>query len=304
MNNFWHIYIGFFVIINILGYSFLLYYTSDIKLDNVHENLDDLSNKYSEYHYNEIEELNEPLPKWWYWMFFISIFYAIIYLIFYPGLGKFSGVLNWTSSNECSSKVEQHKKLYNDLYKSYKNLSIEDLSQNNDALKIGKNIFLNNCSPCHGYNAKGSKGFPNLTNNIWLYGGSPDSIKDSITNGRSGVMPSLGQFIGTDNDIRNVALYVQSLSIVNSYNKDELEKGENIFKKICYLCHGLDAKGDQIKGAPSFINPQWIYGSSLEDIIQTIKYGRGGNMPSHKNILSEDQIHLVTSYVYSLNNNK
>ncbi|HFL8794938.1 MAG TPA: cytochrome-c oxidase, cbb3-type subunit III [Candidatus Azosocius sp. HAIN] len=301
MNNFWHLYVGFFVFINILIYGLILYFSNNIKKDDFHHKVDLNSVKYSEYHYDEIEELNEPLPKWWYWMFFISIFYGIIYLIFYPGFGNFSGILNWSSSSECRLQIEKHKKVYNDLYKSYKNISIEDLSNNNDALKIGRNIFLNNCSPCHGYDAKGSKGFPNLTNSIWLYGGSSKDIIETITNGRNGIMPALGQIIGNDEDIKCVALYIQSLSIKNNCDSNFLIKGKEIYQKICFICHGIDASGDKIKGAPSLMKPQWVYGSSLEDIISTIKYGRSGVMPSHKDILSEDQIHIVTSYIYSLN---
>ncbi|QQG46723.1 MAG: cytochrome-c oxidase, cbb3-type subunit III [Candidatus Azosocius agrarius] len=299
MNNFWNLCICFVILVNIFGYGLFLYYTKNIKLETkVHENFDHMV----EYdHYDEIEELNEPLPKWWYWMFLVSIFYGILYLICYPGLGKFSGVLNWTSSGECTSKIEQQKKVYNDFYNVYKNINVENLSINESALKIGRNLFLNNCSSCHGYDAKGSKGFPNLTNNIWLYGGTVNDIKDTITNGRNGRMPPLGQFIGNDEDIKCVALYVQSLSINKNYDEILLSKGRDIFNKICVLCHGKDALGDKMKGAPNLVNPQWIYGSSLEDIMQTVKYGRSGDMPSHKHILTEEQIHIVTAYIYSLN---
>lgn len=301
MNNFWHVYVCFIVLIHIVGYGFLLYYTKSIKLSETHEEHDNDIIKYSEYHYDEIEELNEPLPKWWYWMFFISIFYGVIYLIFYPGFGKFSGILNWTSHKECSLDIDNHKKLYNDLYGAYVNVSVDNLSKNKDALKIGNNIFLNNCSPCHGYDATGSKGFPNLTNNIWLHGGDPEEIKESITNGRNGFMPAYGPIIGNEEDIKCVALYVQSLSIKGVYDNTHLERGKNIFQKICFICHGSDANGDKLKGAPSLLTPQWIYGSSLDDIIQTIKYGRKGQMPAHRDILTKDQIHIVTSYIYSLN---
>ena len=143
MSNFWHIYIGLIVLINILLYSLLLYYTKNIEIENILEAANVNTVEYDEYHYSEIEELNEPLPKWWYWMFFISIFYGIGYLIFYPGFGKFSGVLNWTSSVECYSEIEKHKSLYNDLYKSYRNIGINDLYKNENAFKIGRNIFLN-----------------------------------------------------------------------------------------------------------------------------------------------------------------
>lgn len=302
MSNFWHFYVFFIVAINIIFYGVLLFYTKNIKVNDTHEKINIEVSKYVEYHYSEIEELNEPLPKWWFWMFFVSILFSVLYLICYPGAGKYSGIFNWTSDKECSSDVIKYKNLCNDLYKSYKNVPVELLSKKADALKIGRNLFLNNCSSCHGYDATGSKNFPNLTNNIWLYGGKPEEIKESITKGRNGVMPAFGFFLNNEEDIRSVALYVSSFSMKYDCDSATLEKGKNIFQKICFVCHGSDARGDKIKGAPSFVEPQWIYGSSLDDIIYTIKNGRSGKMPSHENILTEDQIHILTSYIYSLNN--
>ena len=173
-------------------------------------------------------------------------------------------------------------------------------STNLKALKIGKSLFTNNCSLCHGLDAKGGNGFPNLTNNKWLYGGTPTDIKTTITNGRRGKMPPYGHIIGNDSDIEATALYVLSLS--GKEKESELtNKGKIKFTTICAACHGLNAKGNKYIGAPDLTDPQWIYGETLNNIKTGIKNGRNGVMPAHKDILSKEQIHILTAYIYSLN---
>lgn len=285
------LYIVFLVVFSILLYSCLIYFTKSV------ENSDDSKEKHS---FDGITELNKPLPAWWLWLSVISIIFAACYLFLYPGLGKNKGFLEWTSYKECDKKTLERDKLYNPIYISFYKDNIETLSLNLKALKIGKSLFLNNCSICHGIDAKGGNGFPNLTNNKWLYGGTPIEIKTSITNGRRGKMPPYAAIIVNESDIDATALYVLSLS----KKEKELEltdKGKIKFTTICAACHGLNAKGNKYIGAPDLTDPQWIYGNTLKDIKTTIKSGRSGTMPAHKDVLTKEQIHILTAYIYSLN---
>lgn len=290
MSNFWSIYIIVIVVVSILIYSGLIYFTRNIEQ----------SNESSEHHvYDGIEENNKPLPFWWVSLFVLSIIFAIIYLFFYPGLGKFNGILNWTSKKECDNKTLEENKLYEPIYIALGNKTIDELKNDLKALKIARSIFVNNCAICHGVDAKGALGFPNLTNNKWLYGGDVNDIKHTITNGRNGKMPPLGVVVGDDLDA--VAVYVLSLS-QKVEDKELIERGKSRFNKICNACHGQNAKGNKFLGAPDLTDPQWIYGGSIEDIKKTITTGRSGFMPAHKNILTKEQIHILTAYIHLLNN--
>lgn len=286
------IYIISLVVLSILFYSFLIFFTKDMEHGD--------SSSDTGHSFDGITELNKPLPLWWLWMFIISIIFSICYLFLYPGLGHIKGFLNWTSHKECNENIIKNDKIYESIYIAYNKQSVEELSKNEKALKIGRSLFLNNCSLCHGLDAKGGNGFPNLTNNKWLYGGSPNEIKTTITNGRMGKMPPYATVIGSETDIQSTAWYVLSLS--TPYISDKLtDKGKLKFTSICSACHGLNAKGNKFIGAPDLTDPQWIYGGKLEDIISAIKHGRQGIMPAHKDVLSKEQIHLLTAYVYSLN---
>lgn len=290
MSNFWSIYIIFIVVVSILIYSGLIYFT---------RNIEQSSDSNDHHVYDGIEEDNKPLPFWWVLMFCLSIIFAVIYLIFYPGLGKFNGLLHWSSKKECDNKTILENKIYEPIYTSLGSKTIDELKNDLKAMKIARSIFVNNCSICHGIDAKGALGFPNLTNNKWLYGGEIDDIKNTITNGRNGRMPPLGAIIG--DNVEAVATYVLSLSKKVSDN-DLVEKGKIKFGTICIACHGQNATGNKFLGAPNLTDPQWIYGGSIEDIKKTIIFGRSGFMPAHKNILTKEQIHILTAYIHLLNN--
>jgi len=292
VSNTLNIYIIFLVVMSVLAFSWLLYVTKDAKPED--------DNSGSPHTYDGIVELNEPLPLWWLWLAVISICFTIGYLTLYPGLGKFKGWLDWNSRKDCDQKIIERDKLYDPIYSSFSKDSVEDLSNNLKALKIGRSLFVNNCSLCHGLYAKGGNGFPNLTNNIWLYGGTPNEIKMTITNGRRGKMPPYGVIIKTEDEIEATALYVLSLS---GREKESAltQRGKVKFSTICSACHGLNAKGNKFIGAPDLTNPQWIHGGTLENIKFTIKNGRNGVMPAHKDVLTKEQIHILTAYIYSLN---
>lgn len=280
--------------LSIVGYSALIYFTRNV----THQD----GESESPHTFDGITELNEPLPAWWLWLFVLTILFGICYLALYPGLGSNKGTLGWTSHKECDEKARSGNKLYESIYMSYYKSSIEDLSSNLKALKIGKSLFINNCSLCHGLDAKGGNGFPNLTNNKWLYGGTPNEIKMTITNGRKGKMPPYAAVLGSDQDVESTALYVLSLSNSN-ISSDLTDKGRVKFSMICSACHGLNAKGNKYIGAPDLTDPQWIYGGSFDHVRETIKFGRNGVMPAHKDVLSKEQIHILTAYIFSLNQN-
>ncbi len=290
MSTFLNIYVISLVVFSILLYSAIIYFSRTASQDNEQHG----------HSFDGITELNEPLPLWWLWMFIVSIIFSIIYLFLYPGLGSYKGFLGWTSHNECNTDMLKNEKLYNSIYISYSKESIENLSKNPKALKIGRSLFSNNCALCHGSDAKGGHGFPNLTNNKWLYGGTPNEIKTTITNGRHGKMPPYASIIMTDSDIQSTAWYVLSLSL--PYISERLtDKGKLKFISICSACHGINAKGNKFIGAPDLTDPQWIHGGKIENIVYTIKNGRQGIMPAHKDLLNKEQIHLLTAYIYSLN---
>jgi cytochrome c oxidase cbb3-type subunit 3 len=293
VSTFLTIYISILVLLSILFYSGLIYFTKKIE----HE--DNESNVHS---FDGITELNQPLPSWWLWLFVLTIVFALVYLFLYPGLGNLKGFLGWTSHKECDINVVKNDSFYESIYTSYSKESIEKISKDPKALKIGRSLFMNNCALCHGLDARGGNGFPNLTNNKWLYGGTPNEIKTTITNGRIGKMPSYAAIMATDIDVQSIAWYVLSLSI--PFIPDKLiDIGKMKFSNICSACHGLNAKGNKFIGAPDLTDPQWVHGGNIESIIGTIKNGRQSIMPSHKDVLNKDQIHLLTAYIYSINRN-
>jgi cytochrome c oxidase cbb3-type subunit 3 len=248
--------------------------------------------------YDGIEELDNPIPAWWFYMFVITIVWAIGYLILYPGMGNFPGVLGWTQIGQYDREVAAADERFRDMRDRYMALSVEEIAADPKVRKMGMRMFGNNCAQCHGADAKGSYGFPNLSDGDWLYGGSPDEIKASITNGRQGTMPAWGDIIG-DQGVTDVTAYVLS---VNGREADPAQAtaGEKVFQTYCVACHGADATGNPAMGAPNLANGIWLYGGNAEQISHSVRAGRAGVMPAHKNTLSEDKIHILAAYVYGL----
>jgi cytochrome c oxidase cbb3-type subunit 3 len=256
--------------------------------------------------YDGIEEYDNPLPKWWFMLFVGTVIFALGYLALYPGLGNWKGVLpgyegGWTQVKEWQREMDKANEQYGPLYAKFAAMPVEQVAQDPQALKMGGRLFASNCSVCHGSDAKGAYGFPNLTDHDWLYGGEPETIKTTIMGGRQAAMPAWANVIGEDG-IRNVAGYVRSLSgrdIPEGINAD-IEQGRKIFATNCVACHGPDAKGTQAMGAPNLTDNVWLYGSSFGQIQQTLRYGRNGRMPAQQDHLGNDKVHLLAAYVYSL----
>ena len=248
----------------------------------------------------DLQEYNNPLPRWWMGMFYITIAFGIGYLILYPGLGHFAGTLGWSSKGEYTNEQLKAKNELAPLFNKYDQQDLLAVAADPEARATGQRLFLTNCSQCHGSDAGGSKGFPNLTDKDWLYGGKLESIQASITEGRNGTMPPFGKIYGNA-DIEDVAYYVLSLS---GYPSNGLQKysGRKIFMNSCASCHGAEGKGNQFVGAPNLTDETWLHGESPKDVIETISKGRSSHMPSHKDILDLSKIRLITAYVYGLSN--
>ena len=256
--------------------------------------------------YDGIEEYDNPLPRWWFMLFVATVLFALGYLALYPGLGNWKGMLpgyegGWTQVKEWQREMDKANEQYGPLYAKFAAMPVEEVAQDPQALKMGGRLFASNCSVCHGSDAKGAYGFPNLTDNDWLYGGEPETIKTTIMGGRQAAMPAWRDVIGEEG-IRNVAAYVRSLSgrdVPEGINAD-VEQGQKIFATNCVACHGPEGKGTHAMGAPNLTDNIWLYGSSFGQIQQTLRYGRNGRMPAQQDHLGNDKVHLRAAYVYSL----
>ncbi|MCL1077264.1 cytochrome-c oxidase, cbb3-type subunit III [Parashewanella spongiae] len=278
--------------------------------------------------FDGIEELNNPLPKWWSYMFYVTIVFGVIYLILYPGLGNFQGVLKWSSSNQSigteqgikadskaavlaakenghyvqyDQEVKKADDTYGPIFAAYLATPLEELVKNKDALNVGKRLFVQNCAQCHGSDARGGIGFPNLTDGAWLYGGDLASIKTSIMSGRNGFMPPKGGLPIEDSELAGLTEYLYQIS-GHEVNAELATQGQGSFMKGCFACHGMDGKGNKFMGAPNLTDNAWLYGGSRKSIEQSIKFGRSGAMPAWKDVLGEEKVHVITAYVYSLSN--
>lgn len=246
----------------------------------------------------DLVELNNPLPSWWKNMFYITIVFSLGYLVLYPGLGAWQGLLGWTQKSQYDRELTHADETFGPIYASYLEKDITTLADDMNALKTGRRLFNNYCALCHGSDAAGSHGFPNLTDTDWLYGGTPENIKASITNGRSGAMPAWGQILGNDG-VFNVSEYILSLGGRDT-NPTAVAAGKQKYAQLCVACHAADATGNQALGAPNLRDKVWLYGASQRSVMASITEGRVGNMPAHKDFLDEGKIHVLTAYVYSL----
>ena len=249
----------------------------------------------------DLRELNNPLPRWWMWMFLLSCVFGLVYLVLFPGLGSFPGVLGYSTDGSLMKSMTTANEELKPVYAKYVTMDIEQVAADPKAREMGQRLFLNSCAQCHGSDAGGAKGFPNLTDGDWLYGGSPANIKTTLINGRAGVMPPFSQL--DSKQIVDVANYVRSLSGLPA---DDLKaaRGADVYKSNCAACHGPEGKGNIALGAPNLTDKVWLYGGSEATIVETVTKGRMAMMPSQDKVLSPEKIHLLTAYVWGLSNNK
>ena len=296
MSTFWSIWISVIVLGTIFGCWWLLWATRKS------QTTDSETEKTMGHSFDGIEEYDNPLPKWWFYLFIATCIFGLGYLALYPGLGNWQGLLNWSQEKQWEEEVQQAEARYSEIYAQYGNTPIPELAQNQDAMEMGQRLFANNCAVCHGSAARGSIGFPNLTDDAWLYGGDPDTILETLHNGRMGNMPAKGTMPGmTAQQVDQVVNYVLSFS-GRAQDEEAAKAGEQVFAQACVACHGADGTGNQALGAPNLTDDAWLYGSTYEWIEETVLYGRQNEMPAQGDRLSDDQIHILASYVYSLSN--
>lgn len=319
MSIFWTIWITVITLIVIIGCAVLLHATSK-------NNTGVEEGKPMPHSFDGIQELNNPLPKWWTGLFWFTIVIGLLYSFAFPSYtANWNGLLNWTSSEQSVMSLEESQALaetshsqyqremnaaeekYGAVFKQlaydengvYKDLTL--IAKDPEAVKVGQRLFLQNCAQCHASDARGSKGFPNLTDNDWLYGGEAQNIKESIMHGRQGAMLAWKDILG-EQGVKEVATYVLKLS-GRRVNAVEAKAGEERFV-MCAACHGADGKGSHALGAPNLTDKIWLYGGSRKAVEDSIRNGRNGVMPPWSDVLGEDKVHLIAAFVYSLSQEK
>ncbi|MBX3664554.1 MAG: cytochrome-c oxidase, cbb3-type subunit III [Burkholderiales bacterium] len=246
-----------------------------------------------------LEELNNPLPRWWMWLFYITIVFSFIYLILYPGLGSYGGYLGWSSAGEYQDEQKRAAATFGPVIDRFLRQDVVAVAADAEAREIGQRLFLNYCAQCHGSDAGGSRGYPNLRDGDWLYGGTPEAIRATIVGGRSGVMPPMAAALGSSEDVRDVVHQVLALA-GRTHDGLRAQRGKAKFATTCAACHGADGKGNQQLGAPNLTDDIWLHGGTEAAITETIVKGRMNQMPAHKDFLDEGKIHLLTAYVLGI----
>jgi cytochrome c oxidase cbb3-type subunit 3 len=293
-SGFWPIWITVIAVGGILGCGLLLWLTSTIKVEATSDNTS--GHVWDE----DLREMNNPLPRWWVGMFILTIVFALGYLFLYPGAGSYKGQFGWTSVNQYDKEVAVAKKELEPMYAKYASMSNEELAKNVEARAIGQSLFMNNCAQCHGSDAKGSRGFPNLTDTDWIHGGSAEKITETLNQGRIGMMPPMAAAVGNEEDVKNVANYVLSLS-GSMYDSGRAHAGKEKFA-VCAACHGAEGKGNQAIGAPNLTDNIWLHGAGEAAIIKRIYEGKVNQMPAWSTKFTPEQIKVLTAYVWGFSN--
>lgn len=296
MSTFWSIWVTLITLGTVFGCAWLLFATRKS------QTTDTETERTMGHSFDGIEEYDNPLPKWWFYLFLSTVIFSLGYLALYPGLGNFKGMLGWTSTNQWEAEVAEADELYGPIYAQYGKTAVPELAKVSDAMKIGQRLFANNCAVCHGSAARGQVGFPNLTDNDWQWGGTPEAILHTLNNGRMGVMPARGVMPGmTDTQVDQVVNYVLSFSN-RAKDPGAVEAGKAVFMQACVACHGADGKGMQALGSPNLTDNVWLYGSTFDTIRSAVVNGLQNEMPAQGSRLSEDQIQILAAYVYGLAN--
>ena len=299
MSGAWSWYIIFLVVLNIAGCGWLLWWTAKRRPGDPKPT--DTSHIWD----GDITEYNKPLPRWWINLFWITIVFGLAYLAWYPGLGNVIGYGKWTSQNEHAKDKSAYDATLESTFAPFKNQPIDALAHNPAAVKLGRSIFGNTCATCHGSSARGAIGYPDLTDDIWHWGGTPERVLETVLDGREGVMPEWGSAltgIGGENAVDYVVAYVRSLSQHDKPAASDylVAQGKKLFDTLCVACHGPEGKGNSTMGAPDLTDEYWLYGNSNQTLRETIAKGRHGSMPAHRMLLGETRARLAAAYVWSL----
>ncbi|MFM2035500.1 MAG: hypothetical protein RL459_765 [Pseudomonadota bacterium] len=293
-SDFWSIYVAGISLVGIFACLLLLWFSGKAKAMTANDNTT------GHVWDGDLREMNNPLPRWWVWLFVLTVIFALVYLSLYPGLGSSAGKFGWSQAGQYDAEVAKGNKDVEPLYARFNGMKPEEAAADPKAIAIGERIFMNNCAQCHGSDARGSKGFPNLTDGDWLHGGAPENIKETLIKGRIGNMPPMAAAVGTPDDVRNVANYVLSLS--NSpHDSVRAALGKSKFG-VCAACHGVGGVGNTAMGAPRLNDDIWLHGWGENAIIAMINNGKVNQMPAQEGKLTDSQIHVLASYVWSLSN--
>jgi cytochrome c oxidase cbb3-type subunit III len=292
--GFWSVFVAGLTLVSIMACLILLWVSGRTKVvartDNTTGHVWD----------EDLMEMNNPLPRWWVWLFVLTIVFSLLYLVAYPGLGSYPGRLGWSSAGNYDREIEKARQQLEPLYAQFSARKHEELAGDPNAMAIGERLFMNNCAQCHGSDARGSKSFPNLADTDWMWGGAPEQIAESIQKGRVGVMPPMAAAVGTSDEVRNVAHYVLSLS--NSpHDSLRAQLGKSKYSS-CAACHGMDGKGNPALGAPNLADDIWLHGWGEQAIVSIINNGKTNMMPPQEGKLTEAQIHVLAAYVWGLSN--
>ena len=291
VSSFWSIYVTVISLVSILACALLLWQQSSHK----HSPGNTTGHVWDE----NLEEFSNPLPNWWRWLFYLTVIYALIYLAMFPGLGSYKGALDWSSAGQFAAEQKMAETNYGPIFEKYRSQDIKAVAASSEGREMGQRLYMTYCSQCHGSDARGAKGFPNLTDKDWLWGGTSEKIKETLTNGRDAMMPAKGLKPDlTPEQIVELANYVRSLSGLIA-DAGRAAHGKELFAVACAACHGPEAKG--VPGvAPNLSDSAWLYGSAEADIVETISKGRVNRMPAFGEFLGEAKVHLLTAYVVSL----
>lgn len=293
MSSFWSIWISALTLIVVFGCWWLLWTVRR------NQSSDKVENKSMGHEVDGIDELDNPLPKWWVWMFVLLIIFSLGYLALYPGLGNYQGLLGWSQVGQYEREMAAAEEEYGPLFAQYAQTEVPELAHNDEAMKAGQRLFSNNCATCHGSAGRGGFGFPRLTDDVWQWGGDPETIKETLHNGRQANMPARGLNPNLSNEqLGDIIEHVLALN-GRSDDPEAAQRGEKLYQNACATCHGPGGKGNKGMGAPNLTNDVWLYGGDRETIMDTLTLGRAGHMPAQTQ-LSDDQIHLLAAYVYRL----
>lgn len=291
ISGFWNIYVTVLVLVSVLGCAALLWVQSSAK----HSVGQTTGHVWDE----DLEEYNNPLPSWWRWMFYLTVVFALVYLALYPGLGTYGGSFGWSMRGQYEKESAAADQQFIQAYGPLLKMDLAAVAADPKAKEAGQRLFLTYCAQCHGADAKGASGFPNLTDGDWLWGGTSDKIKETIASGRDAMMPAKGLKPDMDAEqARDVAHYVRSLSGLTA-DSVRVQRGHELFGQACAACHGPEGKGN-VGVAPNLTYKVWLYGSSEATVIQTITHGRTNRMPAFGDFLGEAKVHLLAAYVYGL----
>lgn len=295
MSTGWSLFVIFLVVLNIGGCAWLLWWTAK-RRGNDGKNVAETTGHVWD---GDLTEYNKPLPRWWINLFWITIVFTIGYLIWYPGFGNFAGTSGWTSAKAHDAEKAEADARLAEAFGRFDDMPIDQVANHEEAVAFGARLFQNHCAQCHGSDARGAKGFPNLVDGDWLWGGSPEQILTTILEGRQAAMPPLAAAIGGDIGVTEVTAYVQSLSGIKA-DPGLVAAGKTRYAGVCAACHGPDGRGNPALGAPNLTDDAWLYGSDFATIAEGIRQGRNGMMPAHEPIIGETRSRLVGAYVWSL----